>query len=110
MKVDYPNLHVVDPEKDDNFVKVELEMSSERLDLTARRCLRITGAVYLSHFRRTGSGLKNFTTYSDTLFNYLGLKTLDGITYYDVKPYNRSGLTGFDSTMNAVRFQFDYFP
>jgi hypothetical protein len=109
MKVDYPNLTVVDPEKDPEFVKVELDMEARHLDLSARRCVRISGYLYLSHYKKCGFGMKNFVSYSDTLFTYLGLKTLDGVTYYEVKPYNRSGLPGFDTTMNSVRFQFDYF-
>jgi len=37
MKVDYPNLIKVDPEKDNEFVQVEISMDSQRLDLSARR-------------------------------------------------------------------------
>lgn len=110
MKIDYPGFYSADPEHDDEFVQVEIEMRPQRMDLSARRAIRVDGAVYVSHFRRKGTGLKSFTTYSDTLFNYLGLKTLDGITYDEVKPYTRPGLPGFDTTLNSVPFRFDYFP
>lgn len=107
--VDYPGFHVVDIEKATQFFKVEVSLSSRNMDLQARKALRVDGMLYVRHFNRTGGGSSIFFSYSDALMTYLGLKTIDGVTYYEVQPYDKSDLEGFDSVFNAVRFTADYF-
>jgi hypothetical protein len=109
LKVDYPSHYVVDPETDTEFVRVEISLSSNLMDLSARRAFRITGRVYSTHYKRKGSAsFKGFLAYTDLLTTYLGMSTIGGVTYKEVKPYTSAGLPGFDGMMNVVEFHYNY--
>ena len=109
LKVDYPNHYLVDPETDTEFAKVEISITSDLMDLSARRAFRISGTLYSTYYKRKGSAsLKGFLAYTDLLLTYLGIQTIGGVTYKEVKPYTSNGLPGFDGIMNVVEFHFNY--
>ena len=110
MDVNYPGRMITDVEQaTDPFVTVEISMKSEDMGLPSKNCVRIEGMLILNHFARKNSGSKVFYDYSDALMDYLGLETLESISFYEVQLYENSGIPGFDGKMNTVRFTIDYF-
>jgi len=109
LEVNYPDHFITDIEKSTEFIVVEFVMTPRQIDLAIPICVEVTGQLVFNHHRREGGGLKPFTTYSDALFSYLGLKTIDGVTYREVQSFSKSGKPGFDSMMNVINFQIDYF-
>jgi len=109
-QVNYPKKFITDVEHSTSpFVVVELDMKSQSMGVTPRSDLEVSGSLILTLYSRAGSGEKLFTTYSDLLYTYFGFKTLSGINFYGVLPYDKSGIPGFDGVMNYLRFDTDYF-
>ena len=108
--VNYPNKWVTDTEKEmDPFVSVEFSLEPQHMSMRASKCLRITGDLVCNFFVREGTGSKQSTTYTDEMHDYLGLQVQEGITFWEVKPFNNRNIKGFDGTMNTVRFEIEYF-
>ncbi len=110
MEVNYPGRMITDVEQaQDPFVTMEISMTSENMCLPSRNTVRIEGQLVLNHLAREGNGSKIFNDYTDLLMDYLGLRTLDSINFYEVQPYNNKNIRGFDGVMNSVMFDIDYF-
>ena len=110
MEVNYQDRMITDVENVfGEFVTVELDMKLKHLDMQVNRCVRVNGQLVLNHFNVKGKGSKVFTTYSDAFQNFMGLKTLLEITFYEVNPFSNKNLDGFDGRMNIVEFEIEYF-
>lgn len=110
MEINYPGRWVTNTETiEDPFVRVELNYTSKGRSLPANHCRTVSGMLGITHFARSNSGSSLFTLYTDALDTYFGLKTISGITYYEVSPYGDSGKPGFDGVMNVIKFEVDYF-
>ena len=109
--VNFPGRMKTDVEKvgDEDFITVELSFETKGLGLPARQCVRVSGLLVLNQFVRKNSGEKIFTTYSDKVFTYFSLETIDSVTFEEVQPFDNSGIPGFDGRMNSARFYTDYF-
>lgn len=110
LEVNYPGRFITDTEQtEDPYIIVEFTYRPKSQGLPARQCVTIAGELVLNHFARKNSGEKVFTDYTDALHTYLGLKTVSGVTFYEVNPYGDSGRPGFDGVMNIVNYEIDYF-
>jgi hypothetical protein len=110
MEVNYPKKLTTDVEHiSDPFITVEVTLRKENVGLKAGHCVRVRGMLLLNHYARENCGDKIFTSYSDTLANYLELRTLDGISFSEVQWYNSSGIPGFEGITHAVNFHTDFF-
>ena len=108
--VNYPGKMVTDPENATSpFVMVEVSYKSKTMGINPRKDLEVSGDLILTYYARCGSGEKLFTTYCDSLYTYFGYKTLDSINFYNVLPYQRSGIPGYDGVTSYLRFDTDYF-
>jgi hypothetical protein len=109
-EVNMPKRFFTDVEHiDAPFVTVELTLRLLNMGLVKKHCVKVTGQLILNHFTRINSGFKVHSTYTDTLVNYFGLETLDGITFHEVDPFDNSGIPGFQGIMNAINFEIEYF-
>ena len=111
LEVNYPDLWITDVESvgTEPFAAMEFNVVPEHLDISARRCIRAKGQVIYKYYWRVGQGLKSSGEYTDSLFNYLGLKTIDGVTYYEVVPYENILIPGFNGVSNIVRYEVEYY-
>jgi hypothetical protein len=110
LEINYPDLWVTDVEHTSGpFVAVEYSIRPIHLDLSARRCIRVEGQLLLRYHWREGQGMKSSELFTDNLFTYMGLKTLNGITYYEVVPYENVLLPGFKGISNVINYDVDYF-
>ncbi len=110
MEVNYPNRTITDVEQaEDPFVKIEWTMKPEAMSLPYRNCVRVSGLLILNHYVREGSGSKVHNDYSDLLLTHLAMKTLDSVNFFELNPINSKVLKGFDSTMNAINYEIEYF-
>lgn len=110
IEFNYPKRWVTDVEHCSTyFVGVEWQMSSQGRSIPAHQCVTVSGILAITQYCRANSGQTIFTQFSDKLSDYLGLKTINGITFYEVNPHEDSGRPGFDGVMNVVNFYIDYF-
>ena len=109
LSVDYPHKTSVDVEAVSEFVKFELLLTPKPLTLPGNSAYEISGEVFLTHYRRENGGSSAFTSFTDEFFNSFSMQTKNGITFYTVKPYEQSGLPGFDGVTNVVAFSIDKF-
>lgn len=110
LEVNYPDDWITDVEHtSDPFVTVELTMRPQNKGLPHGQCVEVSGQLILNHFSRINQGMKLHSDYTDKLITYLGYKTLSGVTFRDVIPYDNTGIPGFKGIMNAVNFEIEYF-
>jgi hypothetical protein len=108
-EVNYPGQFRTDTERvTAPFVVVELDMSMVPMSLPARHCVRVKGILALNHYGRIGSGKKIFADYTDLVYSYFCMQTINGVTYWQVNPYNNVGIQGYDGIMNVVEFSTEY--
>lgn len=108
-EVNYPGKFKTDPEQVTSpFVTIELDMTMQAMSLPARKCVRIKGLLIFNHYGRSGLGIKVFTTYTDLLYSYFCMRTIDQVTYWSVNPYNNVAIPGYDGVMNVVDFSIEY--
>ena len=110
MEVNYPKNFRTDVEHIQvPFVYVELMMTSQTIGINPRADLEVSGQLVFNHCARKGAGEKIFATYTDLLYTYLGCKTINSIHFFEVIPYDNSGIPGFDGVMNTVKWKTDFF-
>lgn len=110
LPVNYPNRTVVDPEgRSDPFVVFGVVLTkNKQLEMGARN-LRITGELLVTYHYRPGSGSSGSTNFSDFLMYTFGLRTITGITFREVSPYNSAGQEGWEGTLNVIPFTIEYY-
>jgi len=109
LEVNYPDRFITDVEKVSGpFITVELTMRSRAMGLPLKNLVRVSGELVLNYYVREGAGLADSTKYTDALMTYLGLSTIDRVTYLEVLPYDNSGIPGFSGTMNSIEFYIDH--
>jgi len=110
LAVNYPDRTVVDPEgRSDPFVVLGVVLSkNKQMELGSRR-VKVNGEMLITYHYRPGSGLSGSTNFSDFLFNSFGLRTLSGITFKEVSPYNSAGRDGWEGTLNVIPFTIEYY-
>lgn len=107
--VDYPNTEAVDLESVDELVKFELSITPKPISLPGNSAYSIEGEIFLTHYRRENGGPAAFNEFTDEFFNSFSMQDKSGIIFQTVKPYEQSGLPGFDGVTNVVTFSTDKF-
>ena len=109
LEVNYPDRFETDVEEiEDPFIVVELSMTPKAMGMPLKNLVRVHGTLILNYYNREGSGLAERTQYTDSLMTFLGLSTIDRVTFLEVVPYDNSGIPGFTGTMNSVEFFIDH--
>ncbi len=110
MEVNYPDRWITDIEKASQpFSHMEFTFNPKHLDLQANRCVRVKGQLVLNHFTRANQGDSVFGEYTDNLHNFLGLKTLDLVTFREVEAYSNKQIDGFSGKMNSINYEVEYY-
>jgi hypothetical protein len=105
--VNYPNRTIVDPEqRTDPFVIANWLLSTRQKELGYRN-LRVKGALHVSYYYRPNTGVIQSTQFTDFLLANIALKTINGVVFSEVTPYN-AGMEGWEGTLNVIPFQIDY--
>jgi len=107
-QVNYPGRWLTDVEQTTSpFVQVEWSMSQETYGLPTN-LYAIKGEVLFTYFARKNSGQKIFSDYLTNLSNYMSMKTISGVTFFDIHPYFGSGIPGFDSVTATISYEVQY--
>jgi hypothetical protein len=109
LPVNYPNRLSYDPEQGTSpFVVLNYSVVPQQMSLGLRH-YKVPGDLYLFYYYRPNTGIDHSSDYSDFLMSKLGGRTIDGITFWEVRPYANSGIAGWEGTMNRVPFLAQYF-
>ena len=105
IKVDYPNLRVVDIETQrDPFVKLSLDLSGIERAALGESELLVPGELSVYFYFREDTGTSAATKYTDMLNTYLGLKQVKFIFYHEAKPFNIKTFPGWLGVLNYIKF------
>lgn len=105
MKVNYPNLNVVDLERQvDPFVSLYLDLSKLQRAALGEKELLVPGSLYVSFYFKENTGTKASSQYTDMLNNALGMKQVGFIYYREVRPMEIKTFPGWVGTMNHLMF------
>jgi hypothetical protein len=109
LEVNTPNRFVTDVENmSDPFVVMELSLVPRAMGLPIKSLVRVSGELILNYYIREGQGVSKQLQYTDSLMSFIGLSTINKITFMEVTPYVNSGIPGFAGTMNSVEFYMEH--
>lgn len=105
IKVDYPNVSVVDIEhQTDPFVRLHLDLSGIERAAMGDLELLVPGMLSVYFYYKEGTGTLASTQYTDMLNARLGLHQIGHLFFHVVKPIEIKTFPGWVGTMNYIKF------